>query len=70
MNVDEHGCHIALYFSVKVKNNLDKVLTLYWLPKLHKDLIESTFQRDNDRNAIFTLVKPKNIMHGHVKLYM
>ena len=34
--VDEHGCHTALHFSVKAKENEDKTTTLYWLPKLHK----------------------------------
>ena len=41
------------------------------------DLIESTFQRKgspylecNDRNASFTSEKPKNIMHGRVKMYV
>ena len=41
------------------------------------DLIERTFQREsspylasNDRNAFFTSEKPKNIMHGHVKMYV
>ena len=40
-------------------------------------LIERTFQREgspylacNDRNAFFTLEKPKNIMHGRVKMYV
>ena len=33
--VDGHGCHTALYFGVKAKENHDKVPTLYWLPKLH-----------------------------------
>ena len=37
--VDGHGCHIALNFDVKAKENQDKVLTLYWLPKLHKNPI-------------------------------
>ena len=39
------------------------------------DIIERTFQREgspylacNDRNAFFTLEKPKNIMVGHVKM--
>ena len=36
--VDGHGCHTALHFSVKDKENQDKVPTLYWLPKLHKNL--------------------------------
>ena len=170
--VDGHGCHTALHFGVKAKDNQDKVPTLYWLPKLHIkpykarfiansssctttelsklltscltavkkhvikycekvyerssknlfwfiknsgeildklkardfnatslstydfstlyttlphnlikdkliDLIERTFQRDgspylacNDRNAFFTSEKPKNNMHGRVKMYM
>ena len=34
--VDGHGCHTALHFGVKAKENQDKVPTLYLLPKLHK----------------------------------
>ena len=34
--VDGHGCHTALHFGVKAKENQDKIPTLYWLPKLHK----------------------------------
>ena len=34
--VDGHGCHTALHFAVKAKENQDTVPTLYWLPKLHK----------------------------------
>ena len=30
-----HGCHTALHFDVKDKENQDKVPTLYWLPKLY-----------------------------------
>ena len=40
-------------------------------------LIERTFHRkgslylaSNDRNRFFLWKKPKNIMHGHVKMYM
>ena len=36
--VDWHGCHTALYFGVKAKENQYKVPMLYWLPKLHKTL--------------------------------
>ena len=32
MIVDGHGCHTALHFGVKAKENQDKVPTLYWLP--------------------------------------
>ena len=38
------------------------------------DLIERTFQREGSTyltcNAFFTSKKPKNIMHGHVKIYV
>ena len=41
------------------------------------DLIERTFNREgsshlacNDSNAFFILEKPKNIMHGLVKMYV
>ena len=38
--VDGHGCHTALHFSVKAKENQNKVPTLYWLLKLHKNPIK------------------------------
>ena len=41
--VDGHGCHTALHFGVKAKENQDKVPTLYWLPKLHKKLYKARF---------------------------
>ena len=28
--VDGYGCHTAMYFGVKTKENQDKVSTLYW----------------------------------------
>ena len=40
MIVGGHGCHTALHFGVKAKENQDKVTTLYWLPKLHKNPIK------------------------------
>ena len=37
VTVDGHGCHTALNFGVKAKENQEKAgTTLYWLPKLHK----------------------------------
>ena len=36
MIVDGHGCHTALHFRVKAKENQEKVPTLYWLPKPYK----------------------------------
>ena len=41
--VDGHGCHTALCFGVKAKENQDKFPTLYWLPKLHKKPIKQYF---------------------------
>ena len=38
-----HGCHTALHFGVKAKENHDKVPTLYWLPKLHKKTYKARF---------------------------
>ena len=32
MVIDGHGCHTALHFGVKAKENQDKVPLLYWLP--------------------------------------
>ena len=43
MIVDGHGCHTALHFGVKAKENHDKVPTLYWLPKLHKKPYKARF---------------------------
>ena len=37
---DGQGCHTSLYFGVKANENQDKVPTLYWLPKLHKNPIK------------------------------
>ena len=41
--VDWHGCHTALHFGVEAKENQDKVHTLYWLPKLHKNPYKARF---------------------------
>ena len=36
--VDVYGCHPVLNAGVKAREIQDKVPTLYWLPKLHKNL--------------------------------
>ena len=41
--VDGHGCHTALNFSVKAKENQDRFPVLYWLPKLHKKPYKARF---------------------------
>ena len=55
--VDGHGCHTALHFCVKAKENQDKVPTLYWLPKLHKNLIKQ------DLLLILILVRQQNCLN-------
>ena len=34
--VDRHRCHMAAKFGLFVDEDHSKLLTLYWLPKLHK----------------------------------
>ena len=41
--VDGHGCHTALHFVVKAKENQDNVPTLYWIPKLLKNPYKARF---------------------------
>ena len=56
MIVDGHGCHTALHFGVKAKENQDKVPTLYWLPKLNKKAIKQ------DLLLILVLVRQQNVV--------
>ena len=56
--LDGHGCHTALHFGVKAKENQDKVPTLYWLPKLHeKNPIKQ------DLLQILVLVQQQNFLN-------
>ena len=55
--VDGHGCHTTLHFGVKAKENQDKVPTLYWLPKLHKNPIKQ------DLLQILVLVQQQNFLN-------
>ena len=55
--VDEHGCHTALHFGVKAKENKDKVFILYWLPKLHKKPIKQ------DLLLILVIVRHQNFLN-------
>ena len=57
MIVDEHGCHTALHFGVNAKENQDKVPTLYWLPKFHKNPIKQ------DLLLILVLVRQQNFLN-------
>ena len=38
--VNDHCGHLPLKFSVNVKDRQDKLPTMYWLPKLHTNLIK------------------------------
>ena len=76
--VDGHGCHTALHFGVKAKENQDKVPTLYWLPKLHKKPYKARFIANSSSctttdlskllNSCLTAVK--NMLSNIVKRYM
>ena len=57
MIVDEHGCHTALHFGVKAKENPDKVPTLYWLPKLHKKTYKARFTANSSSYTTTELSK-------------
>ena len=57
VDVNGHGCHTALDFGVKAKENQGRVPTLYWLPKLHKTPIKQ------DLLLILVLVRQQNILN-------
>ena len=77
--VDGHGCHTALHFGVKAKENQDKVPSSYWLPKLHKKPYKARFIANSSSctttelykllTSCLTAVK-KNILSSIVKRYM
>ena len=60
---DGHGCHTALHFGVKAKENQDKPPTLYWLPKLHKNSIKQ------DLLLILDLVQQQNFLNFNLLSY-
>ena len=76
--VDGHGCHKALHFGVKAKENQDKVPTLYWLPKLHKKpykarlIANSSSCTTTELSKLLTscLTAVKNMLSNIVKRYM
>ena len=76
--VDGHGCHTALHFGVKAKENQDKVPTLYWLPKLHKRPYKARFIANSSSCTTTELSKlltssltaVKNMLSSIVKRYM
>ena len=75
---DGHGCHTALHFGVKAKENQDKVPTLYWLPKLHKKPYKARFIANSSSCTTTELSKlltlcltaVKNMLSNIVKRYM
>ena len=76
--VDGHGCHTALHFGVKARENQDKVPTLYWLPKLHKKPYKARFIANSSSCTTTELSKlltscltaVKNMLSNIVKRYM
>ena len=76
--VDGHGCHTALHFGVKAKENQYKVPTLYWLPKLQKKTYKARFIANpsscttTELSKLLTscLTAVKNILSSTVKRYM
>ena len=76
--VDGHGCHTALHFGVKAKENQDKVPTLYWLPKLHKKPYKARFIANSSSCTTTELSKlltscltaVKNMLSNIVKKYL
>ena len=76
--VDGHGCHTALHFGVKAKENQDKVPTLYWLPKLHKKPYKARLIANSSSCTTTELAKlltscltaVKNMLSSIVKRYM
>ena len=76
--VDGHGCHTALHFGVKAKENQDKVPTLYWLPKLHNKPYKARFIANSSSCTTTELSKlltsclraVKSMLSSIVKRYM
>ena len=76
--VDGHGCHTALHYGVKAKENQNKVSTLYWLPKLQKNPYKARFIANSSSCTITKLSKlltpcptaVKNMLPRTVKRYM
>ena len=57
MVIDGHGCHTALHFGVKAKENQDKVPLLYWLPNSIKNPIQQ-----QDLLLILVLVRQQKLL--------
>ena len=77
--VDGRGCHTALPFGVKAEVNQDKVPTLYWLPKFHKNPIKQDVFIANSSSCTTTelsklliscLTAVKNMLSSIVKRYI
>ena len=74
---DGHGCHTALHFGVKAKENQDKVRTLNWIPKLHTKPYKTRFIANSSSCTTTELSKlltscltaVKNMLSSIVKKY-
>ena len=76
--VDGHGCHTALDFGVKAKENQDKVPTLYWYLNTIKKTYKARFITNSSSctttefSKLLTscLTAVKNMLSSIVKRYM
>ena len=78
MVVDGQDFHTALHFGVKAKETQDKVPTLDWLPKLHKNPYKARFIANSSSCTMTELSKlltscltaVKNMLLSTVKRYI
>ena len=76
--VDARGCHTALHFGVKAKENQDKVPALHWLLKLRKKPYQARFIANSSSCTttelsnllISCLTAVKNMLSSTLKRYM
>ena len=54
--VNGHCNHLALKFSVCVKERQDRLPTMYWLPKLHKRPYKARFIANSSSCTTYTSV--------------
>ena len=71
--VDSYRCHMAAKFGVFVYENHSKLLTIYWLPKLHKrpyksHLIANSSSRATTELSIL-LTSCLTVIKNHVSKY-
>ena len=58
--VNTHSIDITAKFAVNIKENLDRLPTLYWLPKLHKRPYKAGFIANSNSSTTTVLSKLLN----------